>query len=214
MMAATSATTGFPPPSFQIGVSTHKRYADCFPDRTLAVIARLHCEEVQAVMHAYQTSQPLHLQYRYAIVLATATGSATDFTITTIGDTTPSRSYANVRLLDHFLTINHRIAALSERPKYVILKTKEGIKNPKYAHLHAVRYDEVGCGFDEDNCLSLYVTELMGGERHTRALYVERTEASVEEAEKDAEEVEKEFHGVEETVEAPSAEPLKVERGT
>ena len=161
-------------------MAIHNIYEKHIPDRALAIIANLQHEEVRDVMEAYQENKPLHLQYRYTVVSATATGSATEFTTEHFGEPTPSKSYANSRCIEHFLRTESKIAIANGRPKYVWLTTRPGIKNPQFAYLHAVRYHEVGLGFDEDSCLSLYVAKIVGGERQSKVIYVKRSQMQTE----------------------------------
>ncbi|KAJ4344738.1 uncharacterized protein N0V89_012482 [Didymosphaeria variabile] len=173
------ATPAFPNKFFTLSIGTNSTASLFFPDRTLATIAELRQLEIHAVMEAFQTNVPINPHYRYTMTSDTAVGSATDFSSLPVGQSTPSLSFANARLLHQFLARNSRLAEKNEKPKFVLLAPIKGVKNPKFAHLHAVRYDEVGCGFDEDNCLSLFVSELVEGERHTKVLYVERTKVEV-----------------------------------
>lgn len=129
--------------------------------------------EMQVIMHAFQSNQPLEPHYHYTVMKASAVGSGTEFSVMACGDSTPSKASANTRLLEQFTKV-YPGALSDDKPAYVWMTTKKGIKNPKFAHLHAVRYGEVGCGFDEDGCLSMYVTQLIDGERQSNALYVQR----------------------------------------
>lgn len=178
------AEQGYPIQFFQLGVVTNDQYTRFFPDRPLKTLAALRKAEMQTVMQAYQTNNPIPSTYTYTIIHSTAVSSTTDFNNEQVEPSTPSLSYANARLLQIFLKLNTRLAAMKERPRFIMLSAIKGVKNPRFARLHAVRYDEVGCGFDEDNCLSLLVTELESGERQTKLLYVQRTDAA---AEKEAE---------------------------
>jgi hypothetical protein len=190
------ANPASPQQFFTTGVGITTSLIPFFPDRTLATIAELRRREIQTVMQAYESNHPITQQYIYTIQSDSAVDSAKDFSTHTVGPSTPSLSFANARLLHQFLARNPRMAAMKERPKFILLPSMKGVKNPRFAHLHAVRYDEVGCGFDEDNCLSLLLTELVDGERHTKVLYVERIEAEVE---------------VEKKVEMPTATEIKDE---
>jgi hypothetical protein len=168
------AAPALPQHFFTFGAGITTSLIPFFPDRTLAIIAELRRREILSVMQAYESNYPIAPQYKYTIQSDSAVGSAKDFSTHAVGPSTPSLSFANARLLHQFLARNPKLAAMKERPKFVPLSSMKGVKNPKFAHLHAVRYDEVGCGFDEDNCLSLFLTELVNGERHTKVLYVER----------------------------------------
>ncbi|KAL5379210.1 hypothetical protein PMIN06_011421 [Paraphaeosphaeria minitans] len=151
-----------------------------FPDRTLHLIAHIRRLEIQAVMSAYESKMPVSPQCMYTIISETAVDSSRDVSTHPAGPSSPSLSFVNAQLLQLFLARNPRLTAMKERPKFVWLAPIKGVRNPRFARLHAVRYDEVGCGFDNDHCLSLFLSELVEGERHTKVLYVERTEVEVE----------------------------------
>lgn len=152
-----------------------QKFKDIYPGRTLETNASIYQEEIRTAMDAYQNNRALPSQYLYTVIEAVVLKSGDDFTNTPRGNPTPSKAFANSRLLEHF-AVAFSIAPPNEKPKFVFMTTKNGMKNPKFAHMHAVRYNEVGCGFDEDGCLSMYVTKLIGGERQIHALYVQRTE--------------------------------------
>ncbi|KAF2440916.1 hypothetical protein P171DRAFT_85484 [Karstenula rhodostoma CBS 690.94] len=173
------ATPAMAKPLFTLRVGTTIS-STFFPDRTLLMIADLRHLEIHAVMQAYETNIPISPQYKYTIISGTAIDSTNDFSTHPVGPSSPSLSFANATLLQLFLARNPRLTAMKERPKFVLLQPIKGVKNPRFAHLHATRYDEVGCGFDEDHCLSLFLSELVEGERHTKILYVERTEVEKE----------------------------------
>lgn len=151
-----------------------------FPDRALKLIADLRHHETQAVMQAYESNIPIVSRYKYTIVSETTTDSSNDLSSHRVAPSSPSQTYINAQLLQLFLVCNPRLTSMAERPKFVWLRAIPGVKNPRFAHLHSVRYDEVGFGFDEDNCLSLFLSELVDGVRHTKVWYVSRTESEDE----------------------------------
>ena len=166
--------------SFRVTIEAMNRFKTFFPDRATTALAAQYHAEILSVMHAYQTSSPLHLQHRYVVMQATANGTSADFTHSAVSAPTPSKCFANALLLELFPTLNPSVKRGAEKPTYLWLTTKAGIKNPKFVQLHAVRYHEVGCGLDEDGCLSMCFMDLKGGERFTRAMYVVREEVKGE----------------------------------
>lgn len=178
-------------PSFKITVDALTRFKTFYPERATTALATQYQSEILSVMHAYQTSSPLHLQHRYTVMRATSLGSSADFTTSVLSTPTPSLSYANALLLEMFPALNPRVGKAGNKPVYLWLTAKAGIKNPRFAHLHAVRYNEVGCGMDEDGCLSMCVVELRGEERFTGAMYVIRESAEDADAKREREETER-----------------------
>lgn len=169
---------------FKLGVGTTIS-SGFFPDRTLMIIAELRRLEIHTVMQAYESNTRIATQHKFTIMSETTIDSTKELSTYTAGPSSPSLSFVNAQLLRLFLARNPRLKAMKERPRFMMLAPIKDIKNPRFAHLHAVRYDEVGCGFDEDNCLSLFLSELVEGERHTNVLYVERTEVEVEDKAED-----------------------------
>ncbi|KAK7184796.1 hypothetical protein PSPO01_09107 [Paraphaeosphaeria sporulosa] len=138
-------------------------------------------------MSAYESNIPIAPHHKYTIISEAPIDSSEDFSTHPAGPSSPSLSFVNAQLLQLFLACNSRLTAMKERPKFLLLAPIKGVKNPRFAHLHAVRCDEVGCRFDEDNCLSLFLSELVEGERHTKVLYVEKTDVEVEVEEEEEE---------------------------
>ncbi|KAJ4301207.1 hypothetical protein N0V90_003298 [Kalmusia sp. IMI 367209] len=172
-------TLADPKPAFRVGVYLDTSF-EFFPEKVRNTLAVIHCSEITNVMDIYQSGDEVKPQYQYTLISATATGSATAFETIEVS-CTPSLSHANARLLHHFVAVNAAMIAKKPTPHFVQLRTREGLKNPKFAFLHSVRYDEIGIGFDVDKCLSLFTTSLVGDDRRTDVLYVERTEIKVEE---------------------------------
>jgi hypothetical protein len=64
---------------------------------------------------------------------------------------------------------------------FVELRTKEGLENPDFGSLHAVRHGEVGWGLDCWGCASLYTVGIVDGKLREMVLFVERSAVKVEE---------------------------------
>ncbi|KAF2645988.1 hypothetical protein P280DRAFT_465731 [Massarina eburnea CBS 473.64] len=57
---------------------------------------------------------------------------------------------------------------------FVYLPTVKDVTNPDFVHLHAVRYGEIGWGFDDQGWLSFYMTEIVEKKGRIEALFVEK----------------------------------------
>lgn len=99
-------------------------------------------------------------------------------TTTLVRDTIPTLSLANTLLLGLFLD---KVKPVQGQATFVELQTKEGLANPGFGGLHAVRHGEFGWGLDCHGCLSLYTVSIVDGQLREMVMYVRRSEVKVEE---------------------------------
>jgi hypothetical protein len=79
---------------------------------------------------------------------------------TFVRSTLPTLNLANTTLLGLFLD---KFKPVTGQVVFVELRTKEGLENPDFGSLHAVRHGEVGWGLDCWGCASLYTVGIVDG---------------------------------------------------
>ncbi|KAF1949605.1 hypothetical protein CC80DRAFT_598771 [Byssothecium circinans] len=167
-----------------------------FPEALRTKLEAAHEADIAAHMQQIESRPVIKASNRYAVISAQGTRpSAANFTsTTTIHDNIGTSSSANIALLEHFLA-NHtsKIKKSPERRDYrgqqvvpastnfVYLETVDGVANPDFVLLHAVKYGEIGCGVDACGCLSFCTVEIVDGRCRFDALFVERVGIKIEE---------------------------------
>jgi hypothetical protein len=136
---------------------------------------------IQYHMNVLQSGSIPEYKYSYSIVTERrirqiATNSLCNVNLCKGGIV--SLSIANTALLELFLKSQKESL---KKPNFVMLKQQEGIVNPEFTQLHAVRHDEIGWGFDSYGCLSLYLVYIDQGKLREYVIYVQRAEVKVEE---------------------------------
>lgn len=170
------------PAIYYITVKLHSDY-DVFPEYIRSNLQRMYENTIQTQMASLSANTTPNFRYRYSIITKRSTRHSeptTEPNITLCKENIVSISIANTTLLEIF-TKAWKEALV--KPSFVYLKKKEGLANPDFTRLHAVRHGEIGWGFDTNSCLSLFVPTLEGDKLKEFVIYVQRTEIKVEKQE-------------------------------
>ena len=163
---------------FQIETKLHDRFK-VFPDVLRETIETAYKSTLRSQMTALRTNTVLKNIYTFSIVSEFRVRQSNNGPNTTICKSNiSSLSLANTALLNHFLRARNKDKLT--KGSFVRLKTVQGIANPDFINLHAVRHGEVGWGFDAYGCLSLFSVSVENNRLKEYAVYVQRTELKVE----------------------------------
>jgi hypothetical protein len=91
-------------------------------------------------------------------------------------DDIPPLSLANTTLLEKFARASKNCL---ENSSFVQLKTEESIVHPEFVQLHSVRRNEIGWGFDMNECLSFYLVSKENAKLVEYAIFVQRVDFKV-----------------------------------
>ncbi|KAF2134023.1 hypothetical protein P153DRAFT_363041 [Dothidotthia symphoricarpi CBS 119687] len=165
--------------SFQISVKMHQKFA-IFPAKLRQTVEHAHKDALEAMMENFRADNAPNVKHTYL----TTRGRCVRSSMTSFESQTPawarnssSPSLANMDILEAMAT---KPSVCRQKPTYVELPTQDGLANPEFVHLHSVRHNELGWGFDTHGCLSLYWVKVIDGKLEEHALYVERMKIKVE----------------------------------
>ncbi|KAF1845675.1 uncharacterized protein K460DRAFT_112942 [Cucurbitaria berberidis CBS 394.84] len=144
---------------FQVSVKLHRKF-DHFPAKLRTILETSYKDTIDAQMDTLQSGKQLAQRYTYSVLVGQL-----------------HLSLANMQLLEAFMGRNQ--AGLG-KATFVELKTKEGLANAEFIHLHSVRHGELGWGFDTHGCLSLYSVSIVDSRLKEVVYFVERSEVKTE----------------------------------
>jgi hypothetical protein len=168
--------------TYHVTTKLHGKY-NVFPELLRNRLQASYVATIQFQINALQSGAVSEYKYTYSVVterrIRQVTPSLEPTCNTTLcKDSIVSLSLANTALLEVFLKSQKERL---EKPSFVMLKRHEGISNPEFTQLHAVRHEEIGWGFDTYGCLSLYLVYIDQGKLREYVIYVQRAELKVEE---------------------------------
>lgn len=135
---------------------------------------------IKTLMKSLDTGITNPPRFHYSIIVGSRVrGRNPDFDFGTVDSGIADLGQANKEVFKEFLL--DRPAGLKQR-NFVELETREGLSNPQFLRLHAVRAGDVGWGFDCDGCLSLFMTTEDNSNLKDKVFYVKRTQVQVENA--------------------------------
>jgi hypothetical protein len=138
---------------FQVSVTTHPKF-DKFPTALRVALQTTSQSSVYTHLSALSTGTSTPHYQTYSILTGRRIrGESTTFkTVVQISDIL-ELSTANISLLQFFVT---RQKLDLGKKVFVELESMRGVANPKFLEFYTVRKGDLGWGFDDEGCLSLY----------------------------------------------------------
>lgn len=172
--------------TYHLTVKLHSKY-DVFPAQLRATVQKAYKETIRQQMdlltYGPDSQERPERTYTLSIERRVKSSSSANTSsspqnldeqpgTTVVRSALTTLSLANTMLLGLFLD---KFKPVAGQVIFVELRTKEGLANPDFGNLHAVRHGEVGWGLDCWGCASLYTVSIVDGRLREMVLFVERS---------------------------------------
>ncbi|OAL53361.1 hypothetical protein IQ07DRAFT_629777 [Pyrenochaeta sp. DS3sAY3a] len=164
--------------TFEFNEKLQKILPDALNERLIGEYSKT----IRSLMESLDTGHTNPPRFHYSIFVGSCVrGRNPDFDFGTVESGIADLGQANKEVFKEFLLYrqNDKPNGLKQK-NFVELETRDGLANPQFLRLHAVRAGDVGWGYDCHGCLSLFMTTEDGANLKDKVFYVKRTQVQVE----------------------------------